>query len=444
MLPGCPDASIVNLSHMQKIKIIDKELGLFRIEPGVTQGLLQEFLQKSDLNFFIPTTGAGPTCSLIGNALDKGYGLTPIQVHYRALFNFEAVLPDGNVYKDFFNALGCEYISNFYNKNLGQDISALFAQSNLAIVTKATIQLIKRADNAQVFNIGIKNNQKLFEFIQILQKMHFQFGSLLPSLIIMNKYRVKAYMEIEKKDDAKSNIINKVGGFNQMEWMIVGTIQGPKELTKPAMKLLKQMISNKVDLMQTVSHKNLVLIKRFLESFAKFKILEAPKKALSQALETISFLRGYPNIIGLKLAYLRNVDKLTDTPNPTRDEIKIRWFSPVVPLVPEKIKSFCEIIYRISQEFGCEPMITFNYFSELYLDCTIPVYKEHHNKEYNWDAYFEALLTACHEEGFYPYRMDIDAQKNLILDNSVAYQLAKKIKQSLDPNNILAPGKYGI
>lgn len=251
-------------------------------------------------------------------------------------------------------------------------------------------------------------------------------------------------MEAEKKDDTKSNIMDRVGGLNKMEWMIIGTIQGPKTITKPSLKLLKIMIANKVDFIKTTSHKNLSLIKNFIERFSNFTFLQGPNKALSQALATIEFLRGYPTAIGLKLAYLKNVDKLNDTPNPTRDEIKIRWFSPIVPLVASRVKKFCEIIYQVSDKYDCEPMITFNYFSELYLDCTIPVYKEHKNNDYNWQDYFEALLTACQKEGFYPYRMDIEAQKKLIVDESSSYQLAKKIKESIDPNNILAPGKYGI
>jgi len=52
---------ILDLSRMDRILEMDAELGLVTIEPGVTQKQLFDYLNARNLNFFVPTTGAGPT-----------------------------------------------------------------------------------------------------------------------------------------------------------------------------------------------------------------------------------------------------------------------------------------------------------------------------------------------------------------------------------------------
>ncbi len=46
---------------------------------------LADFLDRHGLDYLVPTTGVGPNGSILGNALDGGYGLTPIADHFDAL-----------------------------------------------------------------------------------------------------------------------------------------------------------------------------------------------------------------------------------------------------------------------------------------------------------------------------------------------------------------------
>jgi hypothetical protein len=84
---------------LQQIVDFDAELGTVTLEPGVTQGMLAAFLERERQPFLVPVTGAGPTCSLVGNALERGYGITPFADHFGAVLSLEAVLPDGRVYR---------------------------------------------------------------------------------------------------------------------------------------------------------------------------------------------------------------------------------------------------------------------------------------------------------------------------------------------------------
>jgi 4-cresol dehydrogenase (hydroxylating) len=72
-LPVCGGCVILDLSRMNRILDMDPELGLVTLEPGVTQKQLFDYLDRHGLNFFVPTTGAGPSASIVGNALERGW-----------------------------------------------------------------------------------------------------------------------------------------------------------------------------------------------------------------------------------------------------------------------------------------------------------------------------------------------------------------------------------
>ena len=98
-LPARDDCVIIDLGQLQKIIHFDAELGVITLEPGVTQGMLADFLETGNHPFLVPVTGAGPTPSVLSNALERGYGVTPHVDHFGAVTDIEVVLPDGSLYK---------------------------------------------------------------------------------------------------------------------------------------------------------------------------------------------------------------------------------------------------------------------------------------------------------------------------------------------------------
>ena len=80
--PGC---AVLDLSDLCAIRVVDAEFGLVELEPGVTQGMLAEYLQAHNIDRMVPVRGGGPDCSLVGNALERGYGLTPTTDHFLGL-----------------------------------------------------------------------------------------------------------------------------------------------------------------------------------------------------------------------------------------------------------------------------------------------------------------------------------------------------------------------
>jgi 4-cresol dehydrogenase (hydroxylating) len=82
------------LERMKKIEMVDEKLGYAVIEPGVTYRDLNGYLKDNKLALWSDCAGSTESASVIGNALDKGRGVTPYADHFGALCGMEVVLPD--------------------------------------------------------------------------------------------------------------------------------------------------------------------------------------------------------------------------------------------------------------------------------------------------------------------------------------------------------------
>lgn len=120
---------ILDLSGLDRIVHFDAEMGVITLEPGVTQGMLANFLDRGGHPFMVPTTGAGPECSVLGNALERGYGVTPITDHFAAVTDLEAVLADGSLYRTAMRTAGGEELARLFKWGIGPYSAGLFTQS---------------------------------------------------------------------------------------------------------------------------------------------------------------------------------------------------------------------------------------------------------------------------------------------------------------------------
>ncbi|MFC7939901.1 FAD-binding oxidoreductase [Streptomyces sp. NPDC057387] len=95
---GCPPDErtvVLRLARLDRILGHDEQLGLVTVEPGVTFGQLAEALGQRSSQLLPPSTGAGPSTSVLANALQRGLGRGPYQDMASHLRRLEVVRPDG-------------------------------------------------------------------------------------------------------------------------------------------------------------------------------------------------------------------------------------------------------------------------------------------------------------------------------------------------------------
>ena len=139
-LPAEHGAYTLDLSALNTIRSLDLKSHCVQLEPGVTQGQLDEALRREGSTHYFNVTGAGLGASVLGNALERGIGYSG-QRHLD-LLDLEVVLPTGRLraHPGFTRARRM----SAYLGGLGPDPTGLFCQSNFGVITSATIALHRR------------------------------------------------------------------------------------------------------------------------------------------------------------------------------------------------------------------------------------------------------------------------------------------------------------
>ena len=97
-VPPADCCALLDLRELNRILDFNERLGYVTVEPGVTQRQLHEFLIGQRSGLWLDATGSSPGCSLIGNALERGFGHTPYgESFYANVCGMEVVLADGEL-----------------------------------------------------------------------------------------------------------------------------------------------------------------------------------------------------------------------------------------------------------------------------------------------------------------------------------------------------------
>ncbi|MGZ0078589.1 FAD-binding oxidoreductase [Methylomonas sp. YC3] len=451
--PAQDHCVLVDLSRMNKILDFDKETGLLTIEPGVTQRQLDAYLKQHDHPYLIPVTGAGPDCSLVGNALERGYGITPYADHFGAVMGLEAVLPNGEIYLSMLSGLGGEAVDKAFKWGMGPYMDGLFSQSNFGIVTKMTIALAPKPERVEAFFFSVKKADDLGLAVEKVRQVLREVGTVTGSINLMNKHRVLSMSEPYPKDRLGSDglipedVLQQLMKRNQvMEWTGVGAIYGNKKVVAAARGEIRRILKPVA--------KRLVFFTPGLVKFMHGAAQALPVirdlhlvNVLGTLNKTMQLFAGEPSEIALPLAYWRSGVMPTDgtSMNPDKDGCGLIWYSPLLPMKPELTRQYVEMVKSICIKHRIEPLITLTSISDRCWDSTIPILFDRQDADEvaRAQACYHELLDTGRKHGFVPYRlgiqsMDLPAKEHAVPD------VLRSLKQAVDPNNIIAPGRYGL
>jgi 4-cresol dehydrogenase (hydroxylating) len=137
-VPTSHGAVLLDLSRMERVVDVDLVLGTLTVEPGVTFADVEERLRGT--GWMLPSPGSSPGASVVGNTVDGGVcdGLVPLR--RRAVLEVEVVTPDGEVLRTGLGAFP-DARARGAHPGVGPDLTGLFLQSNLGVVTRMTIAL---------------------------------------------------------------------------------------------------------------------------------------------------------------------------------------------------------------------------------------------------------------------------------------------------------------
>jgi 4-cresol dehydrogenase (hydroxylating) flavoprotein subunit len=434
--PVINDSIILDLSNLNQILAFDEELGYVTLEPGVTQKILHNYFQEKGVSYLVPTTGAGPNCSILGNAIERGYGITPFSNHFESLISLEAVLPDGSIYRSPLSDFEATEVAEIFKYGIGPYLDGIFTQSNFGIVTKITIALAKKSEHTEIFMFSVKEAKELSKTIRIIRELKRELGSIVGGINLMNRERIIAmFGEQYEKEIAL--------------WTCVGGLYGPSGIIKQAKRIIKRklsLLSMSVIFLNRKKIKKLTRLKNSLPNYINKYFFGIPD-TISTMDNFFNILNGVPSEMTLPLAYLKT-EKLPDLNgdvNPAIDDCGLIWFSPLLPIRPNTVEVFIKKVTSICKKYNIDPLITLTTISDLCFDSTIPILynKNKINDKKIARSCYNELFKMSRDIGLMPYRINIDTMKIYNDEQHLtSVKLISKIKNAIDPNHILAPGRY--
>ncbi len=454
-VPSCDQSVIVDLGLMNRILSFDSNQGVLTVEPGVTFQQAFEFLKQQGTNYTLAGTGAPPTASLIGNTVERGIGKGLASNRIDNVCNFEVVLPTG---ESFTTGLGRYKNSKGIGltKSVpGPLLDGFFTQSNLGIITKMSFWLTPLPENFQTFIFAVQDETKLPLIIDALHDLK-QKDILRSSATLFNSHRMLGFMgkypwelhdgKTTLPDQVAMNVLKQsmpVAAF----WYGDGALYSNSSAQARAeRKLIKKALKGLV--------KNLTFFYEPKVSVLKFCSELLSKLGVSLPLQMLdlffkkSLYTGHliPKEITLGSTYFRmkSPRPSPEKMDPCLDNCGIYWMGPIVPFDGVNVETAISIIKETITKYGFEPAMTLQMITSRQIDIIVSIAFDRTIPGEDQKAMecHDDLLRKLMSEGFYPYRLGIQSQSLLPLPDDDYCLLIQKIKQALDPNDILAPGRY--
>lgn len=436
--PRVTGSIALDLHRMNKIIEVNGEYSYAVVEPGVTFRELYEYCVTNKLNVWpsCPSLGWG---SVVGNTLDRGVGFTPTAAHHQHIAGVEAMLANGDLVRTGQFAVSNSRSAHLSKFTFGPSIEGLFIQSNLGIVTKMGIWLTP----APQAYMSVTFDMPDFEDVETIADI---FGPLRRDGLIPNTVYVSNVTEwlgmIGRREDywphqtpiPEWRIKELQKQYDLGYWNAKFGLYGAKDVIQAHFDELKRIINRKTSKGRLIG-----------------KIYSAPE---GETLDPTSvpevdggFFVGIPSLWSLPMVKFRVPKESAEQPKPG---VGAHYdYSPIIPSRGSEIFSWIKTAREICERENFDLFCDF-FMHERHVIFVNMFTFDKTNAEHRRavQTIFDGLFEAGKKRGYSKYRSHVntmDRVASLYDFNDHAYRrFVETIKDAVDPNGILSPGKQGI
>lgn len=449
--PARDRSVIVDLGRLNRILEVNTELAYVVLEPGVTQRQLHAYLAQHRIPLWLNPTGAGPSCSILGNTLERGFGIGPSGDHFLAQCGMEIVLADGQILRTGFGHYPGARAAYLYKWGVGPYLDGLFTQSNFGIVTKMGIWLTPAPAHFEACYLTCNSEDQLGPVIDGIRQLLFA-GVFEGPVNLLHRNRVLIMLgqypwdEMAGRTPLAESVAARMAARKKIgAWNGVGAICGSKAQVRAAKQRIKEVLKGKVDRLTFLSDERLRVLRRYPSALSVLLRMNVPD--LLKTLEgAYGMMKGIPSEIAMSLSYWRNRRMVTPASdiNPARDGCGLMWFAPIIPMTRADVVTFRKIIGPILARYGFEACITLTAVNERCFDCTLPILydKDDPREVEKAHACYAELHESCSRGGYIPYRLGLQSMADETMRDDVFWGVVQKLKGALDPQGIVSPGRY--
>jgi len=438
--PAMSGSVVLDLKRMNRVLEVDEKNASCVVEPGVSYFDLYRHIQDRGLKVWIdcPDPGWG---SLIGNALDRGGGYTTAMFrnHFDAHCGMEVVLPDGELLRTGMGALPGARTWQQYKSGYGPWIDGLFSQSNFGVVTKMGFWLMPEPEAYLSGVVSVPRYDDLHAFVdtlnhlenaQVLTGMPYLGSPLLGPLDPGESLRATPPREVQALlatpgGPSPADIDRTAAALGRGVWAAKLQFYGPPKVVQAQWEASRERFAA-------------IPGARFEDG----ELLRMPLTAEQQErVHKVAF--GIPN---LSIFFIGA--RSEGNPNPTDGHI---WFSPIIPRTAEAVIEAQRVFGQAAKDLGL-PMnplqLPSTYWQRAFIYIFgFPITRDPAVNRRNREA-FRTLVKIAADHGWGEYRT-APAYQDAILDtysfnNHALRRFHETVKDAIDPNGILSPGRYGI
>jgi 4-cresol dehydrogenase (hydroxylating) flavoprotein subunit len=422
--PRVRGAVVLSLRRMNRVLEVNGDAAYAVVEPGVTFFELYEAVRASGHKLWIsvPDLGWG---SVIGNTVEYGVGYTPYGEHAATACGLEVVLPDGGLLRTGMGAITDGRAWHVYRRSFGPSFDGLFFQSNLGIVTRMGVWLMPEPECYLPGWLMVERDDDLGAVVDTLRDLMLDgsitgYPMILSPIAAASIFTDRAHW-YQGDGVVPNDVIEKICaelGFGR--WTMRFAIHGDEAIVDHKFAKVKQAF-------ERIPGANVVGTKY---AGSEVDTIENPAERVQAGvpnLEIAQMAKWYGGESGGHIGFS------PAAPLTSEDAIRLRdllrgaltehGLDYSAALIPVTQRSFVNVV-----------LVVFDTTDETQTRAAFDVSKE--------------LVPRAAALGYGEYRahldlMDLCAQAYDFNDYA-GRRLAETIKDALDPNGILMPGKQGI
>jgi 4-cresol dehydrogenase (hydroxylating) flavoprotein subunit len=423
--PRVTGSVAVSLRGMNRVIEVNSELAYAVVEPGVRWFDLYEAIRAGGHRLMVSITDLG-WGSVIGNTLEHGLTSLPYGLDWSAQCGLEVVLPNGEVMRTGMGAMPGNSSWHVYKRGLGPTPDQLFMQSNFGIVTRMGLWLMPEPAVYMPVWLRAWNDDDLGPIIDTLRVLMLD-GTvrMVPQL---NNALLFAALSTRRSDwwDGEGPIpdpvIDQIGReLGTGRWNMALALYGDEPAVDHCFDKVKRAFEGAVPGAEVWGTKH------------------SPDEAPGLEHPTERILAGVPSLDWL------NMPGWTGGQQGGHVDL-----SPVTPLTGRDALAIRDLLRPMLAHAGLDYMsglMPITARSVIHVTMTPFNLADAGETARAYDV-TKRMVVAAAEAGYGEYRAHIDymdlASDQFSFNDHAYRRFNETIKDALDPNGILAPGKQGI
>lgn len=407
--------------HMNRILEVNDDLSFCVIEPGVTFDDLYAELEHRGGKLMMSPTAGPKDGSVLGNSLDKGGGSGPAGNHFDNVCGMEVVLGNGEVIRTGDGGLDVPTHPNWHvtKYSFGPALDGLFTQSNYGIVTRAGVWLTRKPAHMRLFFFTFPDDSDLSEIIELIRPL--KAANMVPTLIrATNDLYLLSSQERHPRSEATNcsplsnderRELQKAYGTGA--WTVSGALFGENE---------------------AATLNSMERVRKHFEASGKSRYIpDEAARNMPHLQAAVNSNSGKPAAGELGMLKWR----------PGEGAI---WLTPGAPMIGSVINELQAACREIANSNGLDYMASFVCGPRFARGVHAIIYNRGDADECKRaDLVYRAMSEVFRDRGIFVGRAPTSYQSFHQEQRTPAIvDACAAIKRALDPNGIIAPGRYGI